>query len=287
MSIRTILTPIDGSPASVETAKAGFCVGRELGAHVDAIHVRTDPKDTIPLLGEGMSVAMIEDMVEIAEKDSRERRDAASSTFNQAASTYDAQITDQPTTAGFTASWSEEVGRDDEVIARRGRLSDVIIVGRPGDGSDVTATLSLNAALFETGRPVMVVPSTGIENISNKIAISWNGSAQSAKAVASAMPLIKNASKVTVFTIDNDQTSAARAPELVKYLEWHGVEADMRTLEAHGNAVGAELLREAGGVGAELLVMGAYTHSRMRQLILGGVTRHVLENSTIPLFMAH
>ena len=287
MTIRTILAPIDGSAASTETAKAAFSIGRELGAHVEAIHVKTDPKDTIPLLGEGMSVAMIEDMVEIAERDSKERSDSASKVFQDTASEFGAIITDQPSPNGFTACWTQEVGRDDDVIARKGRLSDIVVVGRPGEGSDVSATLSLNAALFETGRPVMVVPPSGIGSMSEKIAISWNGSAQSARAVSSALPLIKKASEVIVFTIDSDQTSSARAPELVSYLKWHGVDAHMRTLEAQGNAVGKELLREAGAANVGLLVMGAYTHSRMRQLILGGVTRHVLENSTIPLFMAH
>ncbi|MCH7937805.1 MAG: universal stress protein [Proteobacteria bacterium] len=89
-------------------------------------------------------------------------------------------------------------------------------------------------------------------------------------------------------TVSSERTSAARAPELAEYLEWHGISAATRTFDSEGRKlIGAPLLKECADAGVDLLVMGAYTHSRMRQLILGGVTRHVLEEAAIPLFMAH
>ncbi len=93
---------------------------------------------------------------------------------------------------------------------------------------------------------------------------------------------------MTVLTAESARTWAARAPELVTYLEWHGIAPDTRTFSVEGRQPGgADLLAECARTGASLLVMGAYTHSRVRQLILGGVTRHVLEEAEIPLFMAH
>jgi len=168
----------------------------------------------------------------------------------------------------------------------------LIVVGRPTKTSDVSSTLTLNAALFDSGRPVLVAPpgdgdNGGGHNFSGHIGISWNGSAQSARAVGSALGLIAGADKVTVLTADSDQTSAARAPELAEYLQWHGIHPETRTFSADGQSIGSALLAECGKANVDLLVMGAYTHSRMRQLILGGVTRHVLEEVTIPLFMAH
>ena len=159
---------------------------------------------------------------------------------------------------------------------------------------DAGATLTLNAALFDSGRPVLVTPpgdqggASKPFSVGGHVAISWNGSAEAARSVGSAMGLISKADKVTVLTVDSDRTSAARAPELADYLEWHGVVPDTRTFSADsGPSIGEALLAECGTLGVDLLVMGAYTHSRVRQLILGGVTRHVLEQATLPLFMAH
>lgn len=288
MSIRTILIPLAGPDDMNPVMEMGLTIGKDLGAHVEILHVRSDPKDTIPLLGEGMSVAMIEDMIQIAEKEGGDRAAKCRQDFDALVERLSLSNADTPGADGASVSWSEEVGRDDEITARRGRLADLIVVGRPTKTSDVSSTLTLNAALFDTGRPVLVAPPGGGDhNFGGHVGISWNGSAQSARAVGSAIGLIAGADKVSVLTAASDQTSAARGPELSSYLEWHGVHPDTRTFTADAPPIGAALLAECAEAGVDLLVMGAYTHSRMRQLILGGVTRHVLEEASIPLFMAH
>ena len=287
MGIRTILVSVDGTEPSHQALKTGFAMGRGLGSHVDVLHVRADPKDTVPLLGEGMSVAMIEDMMDVAEREGGERASKARQVFEAAMAEFGATLSHQPSGEGFTVNWIEETGREDDAIALHGRLSDVIVAPRPTEQSDVSVNLALNAALFETGRPVLVVPPTGEPAAAKNVVISWNGSAYAARAVASALPILKSAESVTVFTVDSDRTSAERAPELATYLGWHGISCDTHTLSGSSAAVGPKLMEEVAGVKADLLVMGAYTHSRMRQLILGGVTRHVLETATVPVLMAH
>lgn len=288
MGIRNILVPLDGTDKSKPVMALGLTFGRDLGAHVDVLCVRNDPKETIPLLGEGMSVSMIEEMIETAEKEGGKRAVRGREIFEQLVSELSLTVSRKPAAAGASASWSEETGREDEIIARRGRLADLIVVMRPTAGSEGAATLTLNAALFDTGRPVLVAPPGEISQIGKHIAISWNGSAQSARAVSSAISLIGAAEKVTVLTVASDRTSVARGPELATYLEWHGITSITQTFEASGQpTIGAALLAECKEAGADLLVMGAYTHSRMRQMILGGVTRHVLGEAEIPLFMAH
>ncbi len=287
MTIRTILVPVDGSETAKPVMECGLAIGRDFDAHVDILHVRPDPNETIPLLGEGMSVSMIEDMIELADKEGVERTTRGRRMFDDLVKKFSLPVKDVPEAAGASAQWSGEVGRDDEVTARRGRLSDLIVVCRPTP-SDVSSTMTLNAALFDSGRPVLVVPPDGATVFGVNIAISWNGSAESARAVGSAMPFIGRAEKVTVLTAASDRTSVARASELAAYLEWRGISPATRTFTSENRqSIGAGLLAECAEAGVDLLVMGAYTHSRMRQLILGGVTRHVLEEAAIPLFMAH
>lgn len=287
MTIRRILVPLDGSDQSKIALQAGIAVGQILAAHVSALHVQHDAKDSIPLLGEGMSVAMIEDMIRIAETEAKERAARARTLFDEATSQASVEISEQPSASGVSAAWSEETGREDDATARRGRLADLIVAARPTSDSDPAATLTLNAALFETGRPVLVVPPGGAATIGRNIAISWNGSAQAARAIGSAIPLIAKAGQVTVFTIQSDRTDARITPDVAEYLTWHGIKSEAKAITGAPSSVGAELLSQATAVGADLLVMGAYTHSRMRQLILGGVTRHVLAAAEISLFMAH
>lgn len=290
MTIRRILVPVDGTEGAKPLMEAGLGLGGELGAHVDVLLVRSDPKDTIPLLGEGMSVSMIEDMIAVAEKEGHERTSRSRGLFDELVAQFSLTASDDSEAKGATAAWHEEVGRDDEITARHGRLSDLIVVARPTADSDVSSTLTLNAALFDTGRPVLVVPPGDGRTIGSSIAVSWNGSAESARAVGSALPLLERAKKVTVYTAVSPKIPQVRAQDLATYLQWHGIASEAHTLDTKSSdrqAIAVALLSALTEGNVDLLVMGAYTHSRMRQLILGGFTRHVLENATIPVFMAH
>ena len=288
MAIKTMLVPIDGSDAATPSLETAGLVGRGLEAHVSVFHVSADPKDAVPLLGEGMSGAMIEEMIDLAEKDAKGRAAAARRMFDDFCARHAIAVVDKAAASQtVSASWITETGREDEAVARRGRLADLVVVGRPTPDSDLTSTLTLNAAIFETGRPVLVVPPEAPAALGRRIAVFWNGTAESARAAAAALPFFDRAESTVILTAESDRTSTSAATDLAGYLAWHGVDAPTEAVSPGGGSVGAALLEAAGKGGADLLVMGAYTHSRMRQLILGGVTKHVLAAATIPLLMIH
>jgi nucleotide-binding universal stress UspA family protein len=285
-AFKSILVPVADGPSAAVPLDAAFRLACESGAHVIGLHVRNDPTAAVPLMGEGMSGAMVEDVMATAEKQAAERAAEARTAFDAACTRHGVPLASSPPTAGLSAEWIDMVGREEEAIAWRGRLADMVVMGRPEAGSDLPSLMTLNAALMESGRPLLLVPPKGADGIGTRVTIAWNGSAEASRAVACALPVLQRAKAVTILTISEDgRTNDAPAGELAAYLAWHGVNADCKVLpEGHPAET---LLKQSEVLGADLLVMGAYTHSRLRQLILGGVTRHVLHHADIACLMCH
>ncbi|MEO5336679.1 MAG: universal stress protein [Magnetospirillum sp. WYHS-4] len=288
MTIKTILVPVNGTADSQVALETAMTLGRDLAAHVVALHVAADARDALPLLGEGMSGPMIEDMIDMAAREIAIRKARAREIFDTFVGRYRVALDrEAPGPGDLSAEWAETTGPEDGVVARRGRMADLIVVGGSAK-DDIARALSLNAALFETGRPVLVAPGTAPTMIGRHVAVAWNGSPQSARAVAAALPLLRRADRVTALAAGRVDEPGASLDDLVAYLAWHDIVADAWSLElGPGQDVGTVILDHAAKAEVDLLVMGAFTHSRMRELILGGVTRHMLEKAAVPLFMAH
>lgn len=285
MSIRKIVVPVDGTDATRLSLDTAFRLGLTLSAHVEVLHVRADPRLAVPLVGEGMSGAMIEELIDLTEKESAARAAKARELFDQARETCGIPFSETPSESGPTAGWIEAVGAEDEVLVRRGRLADLLVVARPTAHAETPSVVTFNAAVFESGRPVLVAPMEAPKSRGQKVVISWNGSAEAARAVSAGLPLIKCAESVRVLNVDTGDPGGGSGAGVTELLAWHGITAEHCTISADDGPVGAAIIKAS--IGADLLVMGAYTHSRLRQLILGGVTRHVLERATLPLLMAH
>ena len=287
MPVKQILVPIDGTETSASVLEAALKVTTDLSAHAEILHVRADAKNAVPLLGEGMSGAMIEEMITLAEKEAGSRSERAKAFFEEARNKFKLPVAESaPGPDGPSVSWTEEIGREEEVTARRGRLVDLVVVGRPTPETDVALRLTLNAAIRETGRPVLVVPPEMPATIGQRVAIAWNGSTEAARAVNGTLQLISRAKEVFVLTVEADGSFAGIAGELADYLAWHGVKATPRAFPLAERGGGEEVLNQCKEVGADLLIMGAYTQNRVRRLILGGVTGVVLTAATLPVIMA-
>lgn len=279
-----ILANLSDPQSSAAVLELAILLGRDHEAHVAALHIRPDLANAIPLVGEGMSSSMVEEMLNAAEERATERAKQIKAQFDDARHRHNISIPKGPGAAGFSAMWHEEVGQEEDVLANAARLTDLVVVGRPSPDDDSPSISAINAALLEGGRPVLLAPPTAPVVIGRNIAIFWNGSAEVSHAVAAALPLLRRADKVSILSArENDLASP---DDLSAYLAWHGISASIRTVSSGGN-VGERLLAEADSVGADLVVMGAYTHSRLRQLILGGVTHYMLYSAKLPIFLSH
>jgi nucleotide-binding universal stress UspA family protein len=272
MAIKTILVLADGGSGTLATLTTAVTVARRCAADLDVLHVRADVETMVPVIGEGMSGAMVEQMMSAMQQTVVSRAAKAKAAFEQVC-------------AGIPAVWRESTGRETDIVANAGRLVDLIVIGKPDAETETPLAATLDAALFDTGRPVLVAP-TAATVVGSRVAIAWNGSAQAARVVAASKPILVLADQVTVVTVGEIGRSASAA-ELVAYLAKHNVRAVHEALTLAQATTGATLLAHAGRTQTDLLVMGAYGHSRLREMILGGATRDVLAAATLPVLMAH
>ena len=275
MTPKSILALIDGSPLSEATLDTAVSVAKTFAAGLEVLHVRADPATLVPIVGEGMSGAMVEQVMDAMSKSVDGRSQRARAVFDKTVAR-----------AGLPITWRQETGPEPVVLASAGRLVDLTVLARPDAAADGQMAASLDSALFDTGRPVLVAPTASPASVGKRIALAWNGSAQASRVVSAAVAYFEKAEAVYVLSAPGfDKRAPAEA--LVTYLAKHKVKAIAQPVELHGKHVGQALLEEATRLNCDLLVMGAYGHSRLREMILGGATREVLANSTIPVLMAH
>jgi nucleotide-binding universal stress UspA family protein len=286
MPIRKLLLPLTGTAAGEAALTTALMIARRFTAHVTALHVRVDSRDVAPLAGEGLSGAMIEEMMSATEKESGDRAHAVRSMFERFVARQEVMVSEpHPGAQQATASFASVTGREEDIVAQQARLADLTVVPHPDAGEDVSSSDALHAVLFDSGRPVLISPQTAPKSIGTRVCLAWNGTAESAASALSALPWMQQAEAVRILSAEGYQRRGPAAPDLAAYLALHDVHADIVMFRPVGSSVGAGLLSAATEFGCDLLSMGAYSHSRLRQLILGGVTRHVLEYANLPVMM--
>ena len=189
--------------------------------------------------------------------------------------------------AAYSYGWVRPSAHGDAFIGSHGRLFDLIVMGRPGRAPQDPRMPPLEAALFESGRPVLIAPAAAPQVIGANVLVAWNGSTEQTRTTAFAMPLLREAREVTVLSVEGGMTPGPTGEEVAHYLLMNGVAATAVTAAPGTRTTGETILDHAKTHGCDLLVKGAYTQSRLRQMVFGGATRHILASATLPVLMAH
>ena len=188
----------------------------------------------------------------------------------------------------LSSNWLENAPEDEHFVGSHGRVFDVIVLGKPGRDPKGPRMTTLEAALFESGRPVLIAPQVPRPQMGTNVLIAWNCSTEQARTTHFAMPILKRASRVVVLTVEGGAAVPGPTGEqLCRCLQLNGVPAKPLTVGLDGRLTGEAILTHANALGCDLLIKGAYTQSRLRQLIFGGTTRHILSNAELPVLMAH
>lgn len=282
--MRTILVPLAEGIETEPALDAGLALAKRLKAHIRALFIRPDPRLAMSYLPEafaatGLSQAAIERVSESAAAKAQAQFEAWRKNREVAAEPSGRRLD------SCFAGWSEETGEVEALVTRFGRVSDVIAMSRFPSSTRVTASRIFDAAVFGSGRPTLIAPPSLPWDPAGHVMIAWNGSLEASRAVFAAMPLLHMAERVSIFAADEPGAEPAPRDDLVESLAWHGIRAERVAAEAA--SAGPALLAAARRYDATMIVMGAYTHSRLRQSFLGGVTTHVLANAEIPVLLSH
>jgi len=289
MAIKTILACVSSGDSGRNVLEAAWRVASQFDSHIEVLHVRADPRGLVPYTGEGMDGSMIEEIMEVTEREGGERSQAAKQVFDEfCQNNAGLAVTDSPIgVSGASVSWREENGREDEIVAIRGRLFDFTVVGRSVRDAALPSPITLEAALLDTGRPILIAPPVMPPVTGGHIAVAWESSPEAARALSAAIPILKKAEKVTLLSADPVEPPSIPASEGVARLAWSGISASVVTFDVTQEEIGAAYLKHASEVSADLLIKGAYARSRVRQMILGGRTRHIISHTEIPVFLSH
>jgi len=288
MSFRTILTVLNGRKGDAASLETAYTMAAPMNSHIDVMHVRPDPRGYIDFTGDAMTGDAYVQLIESLEVEVAENAKAARESFDGWVAAKGITVVDGPGGSGeVTATWRERTGAEDNVIAGEARLRDLVVLAATGEEPDSMRAGAIEKAIFDSGRPLLLTPcDKGLEKV-GRAAVFWNGGTQASRAVAAALPLLHDADAVDIMWVEEDVEDDFILNGLDDYLAWHGISANIKRFEPDERLIGELLMDEAVAGGADVVVMGGYSHSRLREFILGGVTQHLLDESPLPALIAH
>jgi nucleotide-binding universal stress UspA family protein len=280
VSFRTILVPVEQHDLMNSTLETALCLAQKFDSYIEGFALRL-ANPAAHAMADAAAVTIPTSEQDIAENAEQTR--GLFETFMK-----EHGVPCGAHTAALSSNWLEDAPEGDDFVGSHGRLFDVIVLGRPGHTPIGSRMGTLEAALFESGRPILVAPPSPRPRMGTNALVAWNCSTEQARTIAFAMPILRRASRVVVLTVDGG--AAVPGPtgqQLCHYLQLSGVPAKPLTVGLNGRLTGEAVLEHANALGCDLLIKGAYTQSRLRQFIFGGTTRYILSNATLPVLMAH
>ena len=287
--IRYIVVPATGIATDAPVFTTALAIARLLPAHLEFLHVRLDVQTVLAAMAANdlSGGAGYDQMLETLEQEAAARQTAAEAAFHDFCERQKLPISSDPATDLPSAELRIETGDEPTWLAAHGRAADMIVVGRAREGEPAALDV-LEACLMATGRPVLIAPATAPTELSGTVAIAWKDRPEAANSVDAALPFIELADRTIIFSVDEGRdTDQVCCDRLRHALSWHNRNVVVQRLKPDDRAPVDVLLEAATAAKADLLVMGGYSHSRMREVIFGGFTRRVLHDAHLPVFMAH
>ena len=283
--MKTILVPTENNAAMLSALDAALLLAQKFGSCIEGFPLRPAVADMVAMDPDaGLT------MVAVKENDAEMVRQAED-LFRSFVQRHGLpqRLDAAPAAAAAAPSWSwlKSAPSGQDFVGSYGRVFDVIVLARPEAEWQSPSMVTLESALFESGRPVVIAPPTSPRSFATNVLIAWNCSTEQARATAFAMPLLHRAERITILTVEGSTVAGPSGEDMARTLKINGIAAEPITIAPGKVSAGETILAKAAEIGCDLLVKGAYTQSRLRQMIFGGTTRHILAHAKLPVLMAH
>ena len=285
ISPKLILMPLSTSGHVTERLKGGLAVAKYFNAHLDVFHTHLDPKRFLPTGQLGLPSKLVKELDSVAGRFASTESANLKSEFINLCADQKVIYTDTSTThlTHPSAAWHINLGLRSEIIAEQGKVADLIIIPQSKSGK---STSTFEASVMRSGKPILLVPRQMTNFDIKTVVIGWNASTEVSRALTYSLPLLKQATKVVICTSASSADKMPNGHEVVKYLAQHDIKSEFVTFNNGRQSTAKAFMSVAQMHNADLVVMGAFTHRRIHEQIFGGMTNHMLANTTLPIFMA-
>ncbi len=290
MAIKSVLVPLNEGERCIEVLKSAFVVAGRFGAHITAVHAQRNTSAIEPFVFSSLSGSLKEAVLQETAQSAERAAGQIRQRFEAACQAAGVAVTDlhSSNSNDVTASFEVVEGRPVDVLIERARLSDVTAIASPQLGENTVRRTpiseTLESIMLGSGRPVLIVPQQWQARRCENAAIGWNESVQSSRALAMTIPWLRMMKSVTL-VVSRERSS--RVGQVQAYLKAHDIEAQVKVLNRGEKASGEALLDRCREIEADFLVVGGYSRARPRQLLFGGVTRHLMKHTDIVTVMVH
>ncbi|MGD0024453.1 MAG: universal stress protein [Xanthobacteraceae bacterium] len=279
--MKTILVPTEHHSSMLAALDTALLLAQKFGSCIEGFPLRPGVADLVAMDPDsGLT------MVAVKENDAELVRHAEE-VFRSFMEQHQVPQRSGEALASLSWTWHKDAPSGHDFVGNYGRVFDVIVLARPGPEWQSTSMITLESALFESGRPVLIAPPSSPRSLATNILIAWNCSTEQARTTAFAMPLLRLAERITICTVEGATVAGPSGEQMARALKLNGITAEPITLKRGKRDSGETMLNKAEELGCDLIVKGAYTQSRLRQMIFGGTTRYVLANAKLPVLMAH
>jgi nucleotide-binding universal stress UspA family protein len=280
--MKTILVPTEQNAGMTSALDTALLLAQKFDGCIEGFPLRPAVADMVAMDPDaGLT------MVAVKENDAEMVRHAAETFRAFMASHSVKERTSDAAAATLSWSWNAAAPSGNDFAGSYGRVFDTIVLARPGEEWQSPSMVTLESALFESGRPVLIAPPTSPRTLGTNVLIAWNRSTEQARTTAFAMPLLRLAERITILTVEGATVAGPSGVEMARSLRMNGIAAEPLTITPGRGSAGEAILAKAAELNCDLIIKGAYTQSRLRQMIFGGTTRHILANARLPVLMAH
>ena len=288
MPIAKILVPVTGGPRDATVVANAVAAARPFNAHIVAFFVRPDLSETLAFFTDGVSGVVVEEVVRATQDAGDEAAKRIEATIASACSAAGVERLRHPVRSDHvTLSLREVTGSFGDQLTAAARLADLIVFGPLREGDQAGLAEAFVQVLVETDKPVLRTTDQAPASFARRIAIGWDGRSAAAQAMSAAIPYLQRADSVEVLSVQRAPLRTNATDGVKDYLKLHGVASSERLIDAGAKRIGQVLLDAASEGGADLLVVGGYGRGRLRESLIGGVTRHVIAHAGIAVFMVH